>query len=252
MSRKREETEPALVTPGIEALADAVRGDVGPAGAERALAAFRSAHNTTTGNAPLRRRRRDDWRPDRRGFPTRVSVRAALGGVLAGVTLGGVALAAGTGVIPNPLAPAGSPEPRPGVQAPRTPGGHGVEPDRTASSPAPAPSGTPTPSGSPTPHGPAPGNRAALCYAWAKGNGKHEGTAFRRLAEAVGGGGAVDAYCAASPRADEAMPPDEAATPSAPGKPAGTPAAKSSKDHPAASTSHGRSAQHTPGAGQRP
>lgn len=246
MSRKAEETDPAFVTPGIEALADAVRGDVGPAGAERALAAFREAGNTTTGTAPLRRRRRDDWRPDRRGLPTRVSVRAALGGVLAGVTLGGVALAAGTGVLPNPLAPDDSPGPRPGVQAPRSPGADGVEPDRTASSPAPAPSGTPTPSGSPTSHRPARGNGAALCHAWAKGNGKHEGTAFRRLAEAAGGDDAVDTYCAASPGADAA------ATPSAPGKPAGTPATQPSKDHPAASPSRGRSAEHTSGAGQRP
>ncbi|MFJ2088962.1 hypothetical protein ACIOEW_06795 [Streptomyces sp. NPDC087901] len=239
MSRKAEETNPALVTPGIEALADAVRGDVGPAGVERALVAFREAGSAATGTVSLRRRRRDDWRPVRRGFPLRVSLRAALGLVLGGVTVGGVALAAGTGVIPDPLAPAETPGPRPEVHAPRTPGSTGAGPDRTTSSPA------PTPSGSATSHDPAPGNRVALCHAWARGNGKHQGAAFRQLAEAAGGDDAVGAYCAALSGADDAAR-------SAPGKSAGTPATGRSKDRPAASPSPGRSAEHTAGAGQRP
>ncbi|MGW0935582.1 hypothetical protein [Streptomyces sp. NPDC002666] len=238
MSRKAEKTDPALVTPEIEALADAVRGDVGPAGVERALAVFREAGSAATGTVPLRRRRRDDWRPVRRGFPTRASLRAALGVVLSGVALGGVALAAGTGVLPNPLAPAESPARQPGVHAPRTPGGADGEPDGTASSPA------PTPSGAATSPDPAPGNRAALCHAWAEGNGKHEGASFRRPAEAAGGDDAVDAYCAASSGADGMAP-------SAPGKSAGPPAPGPSKDRPTASPSRGRSTEHTPGTGQR-
>ncbi|WP_406372398.1 hypothetical protein OH781_29305 [Streptomyces sp. NBC_01550] len=239
MSRKAEETNPALVTPEIEALADAVRGDVGPAGVERALAVFREAGSAATGTVPLSRRRRDNWRPARRRFPTRVPLQAALGVVLAGATLGGAALAAGTGGLPDPFGPAESPGPRPGVQAPRTPGSTDAGPDRTTLSPA------PMPSGSAMSHEPAPGNRVALCHARAKGNGKHQGTAFRRLAEAAGGDDAVDAYCSALSGADDAAP-------SAPGKSAGTPATGPSKDRPAASPSRGRSAEHTPGAGQRP
>lgn len=251
MSGKAEETNPALVTPEIEALADAVRGDVGPAGVERALAVFREAGNAAPGTVPLRRRRRDDWRPVRRRFPTRVSLRAALGVVLAGATLGGVALATGTGVIPDPHAPAESPGPRPREHAPRTPGGADGRPDRTTSSPAPTPSGTPTPAGSATSHDPAPVNRTALCHAWAKGNGngngngKHNSAAFQQLAEAAGGDDAVDAYCAAFSGAGEAAP-------SAPGKSARTPPAGSSNDRPAASPARGRSAEHAPSAGQRP
>ncbi|MFI6858947.1 hypothetical protein ACIBKZ_03425 [Streptomyces sp. NPDC050421] len=243
MSRKAEETDPGLLTPEIEALAEAVRGDAGAAGLERALAVFREAGSAATGTVPLRRRRRDDWRPVRRRFPTRVSLRAALGVVLAGVTLGGVALAAGTGVFPDPLAPAETPGPRPGAHAPRTPGSTGpAGPDRTTSSPA------PTPSDRATSHDPASVNRAALCHAWAKGNGngKHQGAAFRRLAEAAGGEDAVDAYCAALSGVDDAAP-------STPGKPSRTPATGSSKDGPpAASPPRGRSAEHTAGAGQRP
>lgn len=116
MSRKAEETNPALVTPEIEALADAVRGDVGPAGVERALAVFREAGSAATGTVPLSRRRRDNWRPARRRFPTRVPLQAALGVVLAGATLGGAALAAGTGGLPDPFGPAESPGPRPGCK----------------------------------------------------------------------------------------------------------------------------------------
>ncbi|WP_405902417.1 hypothetical protein OG696_06760 [Streptomyces sp. NBC_00656] len=239
MSRKAKETDPAPVTPEIEALANAVRGDVGPAGAERALAAFREAGNTATGTVPLKPRRRDDWRPVRRRFATRVSLRAALGIVLSGMTLGGVALAAGTGVLPNPLAPAESPARQPGVHAPPAPGGTDGGPGRTTSPPSPAPSR------SATSHDPAPGNRDALCHAWAKDNGKHHGAAFQRLAGAAGGDDAVDAYCAA-------LSGEIGIAPSAPGKSAGTPAQGPSKDRPTASPSRGRSAEHTPGAGQRP
>ncbi|MEE4495547.1 hypothetical protein [Streptomyces sp. BE230] len=241
MSRKAEETDPALVTPEIEALADAVRGDVGAAGVERALAAFREAGDAAKGTLPFVRRGRFDWRPVRRRFTTRVSLRAALGVALGGVTLGGVALAAGTGVFPDPLAPAETPGPRPGVHAPRTPGSTGpAGPGRTTSSPA------PTPSDRATSHGPASGNRAALCHAWAKGNGKRQGAAFRRLAKAAGGEDAVDSYCAALSGADDADP-------STPGKPSRTPATGSSKDGPpSASPPRGRSTEHTAGAGQRP
>ncbi|WP_406090310.1 hypothetical protein [Streptomyces sp. NBC_01013] len=243
MSRKAEETNPALVTPEIEALADALRGKVGPADVERALAAFREAGNAATGTGSLGRRRRGDWRPVHRRFPTRVSLRMALGALLA-VTLGGVALAAGTGLLPHPLAPAESPGPPPGVHAPRTPGSTGAGPGGATPSPAPTTPESPTPSGPATSHDPAPGNRVALCHAWTRGNGKHQGAAFRRLAEAAGGDDAVDAYCATSSGADDAAP-------SAPGKSAGAPAAGPSKDRPAASPSRGGSPEHTPGAGQR-
>ncbi|MER5279864.1 hypothetical protein ABT025_29575, partial [Streptomyces sp. NPDC002809] len=72
-----------------------------------------------------------------------------------------------------------------------------------------------------------------LCHAWTRGNGKHQGAAFRRLAEAAGGDDTVDTYCAALSGADNAA--------SAPGKSAGTPATAPSKDHPTPPPPQGRS-----------
>ncbi|MGW6511139.1 hypothetical protein ACWGCP_27005, partial [Streptomyces niveus] len=77
-----------------------------------------------------------------------------------------------------------------------------------------------------------------------RGNGKHGGTAFQRLAEAAGGEGAVDAYCATLlSGTDEDVPP-------APRKPGRTDAPGQLKSPPAASPSRGRSSEHAEGAGK--
>lgn len=51
MKRKAEATDAVLVTPEIEALGDALRGTVEPAGVERALVAFREAGGAAGGVA---------------------------------------------------------------------------------------------------------------------------------------------------------------------------------------------------------
>ncbi|MFI6080296.1 hypothetical protein ACIBBB_04810 [Streptomyces sp. NPDC051217] len=240
MRRKAEATDAALVTPEIEALADAVRGGVEPESVERALGAFREAASAAEGVAPRRGRRRDDWRPARRRFPALVSLRTALGAALATATLGGLALAAVPDALPDPLRPADdpaeSPASRPGVDAPRTPG---ATPEATGrSTPSPAPSA------SASAHDPVPRSQAALCHAWNSGNDKQRGEAFQQLVDAAGGEGAVDGYCATLSGGDEDVP-------SAPKKPAGTAAPGQSKNPPAASPSRGRSAEHAQGTGRR-
>ncbi|OEJ25371.1 hypothetical protein AR457_13790 [Streptomyces agglomeratus] len=99
-------------TPEVEALLAAVRrstdrsGGAGTeAGARAALAAYRQARDS--GAHALRgrwwrARRRDDWRPSRRRRGP-LPVGAAFASIAATVTLGGVALAAGTGIIPAPF-----------------------------------------------------------------------------------------------------------------------------------------------------
>ncbi|WP_381802224.1 hypothetical protein [Streptomyces niveus] len=239
MKRKAEATDAVLVTPEIEALGDALRGTVEPAGVERALVAFREAGGAAGGVAPRRGRRRDDWRPARHRFAALVSLKAALGAALATATLGGLALAAVPAVLPDSPRPAEGPAAStastPAVETPRSPG---VASGATApSTPSPAPSA------SASAHDPVPRSQAALCHAWSRGNGKNGGAAFRQLVDAAGGEGAVEAYCATLPGRDEHVP----ATPQ---KPNGTAAPGQSKNPPAASPSRGRSAEHAQDTGK--
>lgn len=240
MSRKAKETDPALVTPEIEALADAVRGDVEPHGCRTGARGLPGVRQHGDGDRPTQAPKARRLAPG----PPRACHAFFVAGGSRGRPLrhdpgrGGTG-PCGTGVLPNPLAPAESPARQPGVHAPPAPGGTDGRPGRTTSPRSPAPSS------SSTSHDPAPGNRAALCHAWAKDSGKHQGAAFRRLAGAAGGDDAVDAYCAA-------LSGEIGIAHSAPGKSAGTPAQGPSKDRPTASPSRGRSAEHTPGAGQRP
>ncbi|MFD3921982.1 hypothetical protein [Streptomyces sp. NPDC058595] len=232
MKRKAEATDAALVTPEIQALGDAVRGTVEPEGAERALAAFREAGGAAGRAAPRRLRRRDDWRPARHRFAALVSLKAALGAALATAALGGLALAAVPGVLPDSPRPAEGPAEStastPAVETPRGPG---------AASGATAPSTpSPAPSASASAHDPVPRSQAALCHAWSRGNGNHRGAAFQQLVDAAGEEGAVEAYCATLPGRDEHVP----ATPK---KPNGTAEPEQSKNPPAASPSRGRSAE---------
>ncbi|MEU5719182.1 hypothetical protein AB0G71_26120 [Streptomyces sp. NPDC020403] len=187
-------------TPALAALlAAAQRAEaVRPEDEERALGAFRSARDggAYAARTPLwrRRRRRDDWRP---GSARRVRpVRMLLGGFVLAATLGGVAVAANSGVLPSPF---GRPDPqepvRPVHSAPATP----AAPPRGADGSAKPPLPTALPgAGRPT-GGPDRGRGdGALCEAYRKaGNsGKAaDSTAFDRLETAAGGPAAVLAYC---------------------------------------------------------
>ncbi|MFD9872197.1 hypothetical protein ACFXI8_33660 [Streptomyces niveus] len=239
MRRKAEATDASLVTPEIQALADAVRGDVEPEGVERALAAFREVGGAAGGVAPRRGRRRDDWRPARHRFAAPVSLKAAIGAALATATLGGLALAAVPGVLPDPPRPADGPAEStastPAVETPRTPDGTPGTTGPGTPSPAPSPSASA--------HDSVPRSHAALCHAWSRGNGKHQGAAFRQLIDAAGGEGAVDGYCATLPGKDEHVP-------GVPGNPAKTAPPGQSKNSPAASPSRGRSAEHAQDTGK--
>lgn len=233
MRCKAQVTDAAFVTPEIERLAEAVRGGAGPEGAERALTAFREAFGATEAVGSQRSRRRDDWRPVRGRFSARVPLRAALGAALASVTLGGVALAAGTGILPVPFdgdAPERRPEPPPVVDAPRAPAG---TPTGGTSEPTGRSLPSPAPSASGTAHDALPVQHVALCRVWSKEDHRHQGAAFRKLADAAGGEGAVDAYCATLD------PPEPGRT--------SRPAPGLSKEHPVASPSKGRSAEHASG-----
>lgn len=175
----------------------------------RATAAFRAARD---GGAHAVRspwwRRRDDWRPVT-SWRGRRPARIMLGGFVVAATLGGVAVAAGGGVLPTPFrggekgGPADSVHPTPGSS--RTPEGHRSD----AGGPTTGGDG----SGRTETNGPgfvlppgrtgAPGGtraEAALCRVYAKDLGKGkaaDSTAFDRLAAAAGeeSEAAVTAYC---------------------------------------------------------
>ncbi|MFD6417705.1 hypothetical protein [Streptomyces sp. NPDC060194] len=259
--RKARVTDAMLVTPEIETLAAALRSDSDPAGAQQALAAFREAR----GSAPVahrqRVRRQDDWRPTGIRSGARLPLRAVLGAALASVTLGGVALAAGTGVLGSVEEPRRAPDRTPAV------------PPHISTGPEPMTSGnTVEPSGNATdstsvavdePSGPglaesesasgssatkrkgSQADAAALCHAWSQGNGARRGTAFERLADMAGGESAVDSYCAAVSEDDTADDRNR-------GKPTKTAFPNPIKEPPVPSPSMGRSAQHTQRKGKSP
>ncbi|MEV0025401.1 hypothetical protein AB0H45_24910 [Streptomyces atroolivaceus] len=104
-------------------------GEAGPAG----LAGQDALHTVRIGTGPAAPRRRPRWsRP----------VRYGLAVSLAGCALGGVAVAAGTGMLPAPFGGHGSPVPATSVSAAASPEELETEvPD--AREPAPPPSGTP-------------------------------------------------------------------------------------------------------------
>ncbi|MEU5294254.1 hypothetical protein [Streptomyces umbrinus] len=168
------------------AAAAAVRGGAVDADAERrVLAAFRAARDEGAHRASAHNRRRDDWRPERRGGRP---VRTTLVALVASLTLGGVAVAAigsaggGTrdegaergGPLPASSAPTG-----PAVAAPNQSG------------PAQADRGFRRP--------PSAQDTEAHCRAYDSGkkSGKAlDSTAWQRLIQAAGGAENVGAYCA--------------------------------------------------------
>ncbi|MBN0044378.1 hypothetical protein JS756_09685 [Streptomyces actuosus] len=181
---------------GLEALiAAAVRQDVIDAEAEqRAVAAFRTARDTGAHRA--RTRRRDDWRPRERR--ARLSMRATLSVLAAGLTLGGVAYAAmGPGASPD--GDDGTGGSRPGTSAPD----HAQQPSTSApsateSSAASAASSASSASGGPS-HPESAQDAEAHCSAYeqVKAQGRVlDAPAWQRLVAAAGGEDEVEAYCA--------------------------------------------------------
>ncbi|MEU6276627.1 hypothetical protein ABZ871_30080 [Streptomyces populi] len=169
-----------------ELLAAAMRGRADDTAARtRAVVAFRAARDG--GAHTARTRRRDDWRPKERGRPSR-SLRAVLAVLLAGLTLGGVAVAA--------IGPVSRDDTGHRDRAVVRPSG-GV-PDRSPGSPPPAGPGSPVPA---APAARPPGDRdtEAHCRAYASvrdRGGALDARAWRRLVTAAGGEDEVEAFCA--------------------------------------------------------
>ncbi|MFF8941043.1 hypothetical protein ACF1A5_01970 [Streptomyces sp. NPDC014864] len=171
----------------VEALLAAVlRGSVLDAEAEqRAVVAFRAARDTGAHGA--RSRRRDDWRaPEPRR--KRRSVKVTAGLALAGLTLGGVAVAAIGSARSSDGGPGDGPSTRPSS---------GVSAGTSAASSAGGPG---TPGASATTDRPATArDTEAHCRAYERveGRGKAlDATTWRRLVKAAGGEDEVAGYCA--------------------------------------------------------
>jgi hypothetical protein len=160
----------------------------GPEGEKRAVAAFRAARDE--GSWSTSPRRTDDWRAAEPRVRTGW-IKAGLGTFVVGLTLGGVAMAAGA--IPTPF---GGPQdrPRPAPSASSGPGEQTPGSGPSASSTAgPA---TRTPDVRPS----TAKDRLAHCrvYEAKQGQGRAalDSTALQRLEDAAGGPDAVAAYCA--------------------------------------------------------
>lgn len=174
-----------------------------------AVDAFRRARDAGEHRA-RRTRRRDDWRPATARRRSAFPVRAAGLGVAVTVLLGGVAVAAGTGVLPTPFAPrpaSPTPAPAPSRSAGELPDGGGPGRDGTPAGPLdPAASSA---AWQPKPSRPAAAQdeeahcRGYLATLRRKGEAP-EGTAYERLEEAAGGPSRVAAYCAPLPAEAEA------------------------------------------------
>ncbi|MCZ4103528.1 hypothetical protein [Streptomyces sp. H39-C1] len=202
-TRDVREAEPALDA----LLAAAARPcPVDPDAAEQAMTAFRTARDAGA-HADARPRRRDDWRPKPQHSRAR-SLKAAVAALVASVTIGGVAMAAGA--LPDPFGGEGDDKPTPGSSrsssAQQRPGGPETkreqtpEPDPEASQHA--STGGPA-RGNSGEHdladAPAPAQNAeALCRAYERaiGHGKAgDSAAWSRLEAAAGGARNVAPYC---------------------------------------------------------
>ncbi|MEV8567418.1 hypothetical protein AB0436_17905 [Streptomyces sp. NPDC051322] len=183
--------------PELEAFAAALcrEGAAGQLGEDAAVSAYREARIAAAAAAADDdgpRRRRDDWRPARRRRGAGLPVRAVLGALFAGVVVGGVALAAGTGSLPQPFHRHTDPA-HPPDHVPK------------ATGPGPAATTAETPAQSARPHRPVPTTppatapgpaEAGLCKALLHGNRTRHGAAYGRLVAAAGGPASVDTYCA--------------------------------------------------------
>ncbi|MFF3341769.1 hypothetical protein [Streptomyces flavidovirens] len=202
-AQDREAVGEEAATREVEALLAAVRRSAprpGGANEEAALAAYREARDSGAHAVPGRwwqARRRDDWRPSRR-WRGALPARAAFASVAATVTLGGVALAAGTGAIPAPFGIGGGGSGGPSAATATrtgTPSTPGAARESAAEGAVRLPSAGVTRSGSARP------TRAqddvAHCVAYLASNGRSvSGAATERLtADAADAGMTVEAYC---------------------------------------------------------
>ncbi|MFI8792502.1 hypothetical protein [Streptomyces sp. NPDC055105] len=161
---------------------------------EQAVAAFREARDQGAHSA--RPRRRDDWRPRRRGL-ARWSLRTTVGTLIAGVTLGGVAMA-GIGTVGDAPGDDAGQRPAPERSSSSTPGRS--TPDQVRPS-ATVPAGSrPHAPGRSAGHPDQAGDTLAKCHAYAsvRGRGRAlDSPAWQRFLAEAGGEASVDAYCAA-------------------------------------------------------
>ncbi|MER7174558.1 hypothetical protein [Streptomyces mesophilus] len=178
------------VLPALDELITAARSaGVDPDAQAAALAAFRAARDSGAHRRGARTRRRDDWRP--RTHARRIAWRAVLGTLIAGLTVGGVAVAVSGGPESGPDGDPSAPAATPAVPRPAP------EPELERA-------GTPddlTEPGSERPVRPSrPGEvrrEEALCRSLDKVGGKAlDSAAQQRLAEAAGPREDVRAYCA--------------------------------------------------------
>ncbi|WP_326653957.1 hypothetical protein [Streptomyces sp. NBC_01750] len=174
-----------------ELLAAAARpAPAAPEAEERAVAAFRTARDEGGPTAPTRRM--DDWRPVAPRIGTRW-IKVGLGTLVAGLALGGVAMAAGA--IPTPFGDTlEKPGPRPGASSPQDM----ESPGRVRPS-GPVPSAAGPAARPPGERPPTAQDQLAQCrvYGSKQGPGRAlDSTARQRLENAAGGPGAVAAYCA--------------------------------------------------------
>ncbi|MFI6939445.1 hypothetical protein ACIBI4_09250 [Streptomyces sp. NPDC050418] len=180
----------------LGALFRGARPDADAAGERRAVEAFRAAREGGA-HRKARTRRRDDWRP--RGAVRRFAWRAALGTVLAGLTVGGVAVAVGGGSGGKSGAASG-----PSVSGPEAGGDSAVPTDPAdASGPGEEPGGPSAPPGGPSVPPGSEQSERSLCRTLLEGQDRVDGSgksvasaSRRRLAEAAGGEGGVQDYCA--------------------------------------------------------
>ncbi|GGW25883.1 hypothetical protein GCM10010381_07320 [Streptomyces xantholiticus] len=177
-----------------ELLAAAARcAPVAPDAAANALAAFRAARDE--GALDLPTRSADDWRqptpPRKRG----TWIKAGLGTLVAGVMLGGGAMAAGAIPVPFGESPAEGPRPTPSVSPSGPAAASESTTPRATGLPATAPGAV---------HPSTAEDQAAHCRAYEAaeanaraGSGRSLDSAVReRLEAAAGGPDAVEAYCA--------------------------------------------------------
>ncbi|MFI2430508.1 hypothetical protein [Streptomyces sp. NPDC018693] len=219
---------------GIEELLAVVLRDTGSGaldgseGERRAVAAFRAARDAGTHRA--RTRRRDDWRTREQRRAGRFSVKATLSVAVAGLTLGGVAVAA--------IGTAGSSDDVGGGSGPARPGtSAGVSSAPAEPSSAPASSSAPGPAATDRPGTAQDTEAQCAAYELVEGRGKAmDAAAWERLVAVAGGEEKVDAFCArqtpgtgtsrpSAPAAAVAPTAPPAVTPTVPTQPATPPAA---------------------------
>ncbi|NGO81220.1 hypothetical protein G6045_36990 [Streptomyces sp. YC504] len=171
-----------------ELITAASSAEVDADGQAAALAAFRAARDSGAHRQGARTRRRDDWRPRTHA---RIAWRAVLGTLIAGLTVGGVAVAVSGGPGSGPDVDSSAPAATPAVPQ-REPES---ERDRAGT-----PDDLPEPGKERSARPSRPGDvrhEEALCRSLDKVGGKALDSAARqRLTEAAGPQGDVRAYCA--------------------------------------------------------